>query len=241
MPGAVDSILRCLDRFGLHWDGDVYYQSHHLDNYQQAIVNLQEQHQLYACSCSRLQLANYPGVYPGFCRDKSGLDRYPHALRVKVGDAIVAFEDVLQGRIEHCLAIDDGDFVIKRKDGIVAYQLAVVVDDYCQQVNQVVRGFDLLDSTPKQFYLHRLLGYAPPGYAHVPIIVDERGQKLSKQSRAEAVEASNPSATLFLLLQWLRQDPPAALINAQVAEILAWAVEHWQLQVLLRQTLVKNR
>jgi glutamyl-Q tRNA(Asp) synthetase len=130
------------------------------------------------------------------------------------------------------MAKQHGDFIIQRKDGIIAYQLAVVIDDHLQGVNHVVRGYDLLDSTLKQAYLHQLLGYQLPSYMHVPILVDQQGQKLSKQTFAQAVGDSNRSQTLWQLLVLLKQNPPQNLATAAVKDILEWAIQHWQPQKL---------
>jgi len=234
MPGATDKILDCLQRFGLHWDGEVDYQSRHLDEYEKAVAVLQNEQQLYPCTCSRRLLANAPLIYPGYCRDKHPATNSPHALRVKTADAPVAFVDALQGEISENLATQHGDFIVKRKDGIFAYQLAVVVDDYRQGITHVVRGYDLLDSTPKQLYLQSLLGHPSPSYMHIPLIVDQDGNKLSKQTRAEAVNTALAGPTLFLLLTLLEQNPPLDLRLAPIDSILEWAIAHWQVERLAK-------
>ncbi|OAI05756.1 glutamyl-Q tRNA(Asp) ligase [Methylomonas methanica] len=232
MSGASDDILDCLQSFGLHWDGEVDYQSQHLDQYEQALVELQNRHALYPCTCSRSSLANSPLIYPGYCRAKAQSTDAPHALRVKSADISIHFIDALQGDITQNLASEHGDFIVKRKDGIIAYQLACVVDDQRQKVNRVVRGYDLLDSTPKQQYLQHLLGYPSPLYMHIPLIVDSEGNKLSKQTRAEAVSPNQAGPTLFLLLTLLKQNPPPDLRLAAIDSILEWAIEHWQTERL---------
>jgi glutamyl-Q tRNA(Asp) synthetase len=150
----------------------------------------------------------------------------------------LVFNDLLQGNISENIANQHGDFIIQRKDRIIAYQLAVVIDDHLQGVNHIVRGYDLLESTAKQIYLHQLLGYQPPSYMHVPIIVDQHGQKLSKQSFAEPVSHSNRSQTLWYLLKLLKQSPPQSLATASVKQILQWAIENWQPQNLIAITSV---
>jgi glutamyl-Q tRNA(Asp) synthetase len=224
-PGAASQILSCLETFGLHWDGEVAYQSQHLNAYDQALEQLQGQ--AYACTCSRKILQEYFGVYPGFCRNKQP-DEPEYALRIKTDNSIICFIDRIQGAMSVNMADEHGDFIVKRRDGVIAYQLAVVVDDHLQGVNQVVRGADLLDSTAKQMYLQQLLGFLPPEYQHVPIIVNQQGEKLSKQTRAQAINGSQPPATLFLLLQLLKQNPPTSLRKAAVDEIIAWGIAHWQ-------------
>jgi glutamyl-Q tRNA(Asp) synthetase len=156
----------------------------------------------------------------------------PHALRIKADNRIIVFQDELQGPITHNLAEQDGDFIVKRKDGIIAYQFAVVIDDDLQQVNHIVRGFDLLEATPKQIYLQQLLGLSTPGYMHVPVIVDEQGYKLSKQTRATAVDLNSPHRVIFELLVLLKQAPPIELQQAPVTEQLSWAIDHWNPDLL---------
>ncbi len=151
----------------------------------------------------------------------------PHALRVKTGNSIIAFQDELQGPISSNLAEQHGDFILKRKDQIIAYQFAVVVDDNLQNINHVVRGVDLLDSTPKQIYLQLLLGFPTPGYMHVPVIIDEQGYKLSKQTRAQAVDLQTPHFVIFELLSLLKQNPPIELKHAPATELMSWAQNHW--------------
>lgn len=225
--GAVDTILHCLRRFGLHWDGEVCYQSRHRSTYQTILKRLRQQHWLYACHCSRKTLGHAP-VYPGICRYAGFSFDEPSAWRLKTQDLQIEFDDKLQGKISQNLAHEHGDFIIRRKDNIIAYQFAVVVDDYLQQVNHVVRGVDLLDSTPKQIYQQQLLTYPQPRYMHLPLIVDEQGNKLSKQTLAAPVDDSQPSATLFLLLQLLQQNPPFSLRNESISTQLEWAIGHWQ-------------
>ena len=227
-PGANQAILSCLERFGLEWDGPIDYQSQHLDQYQAAIAQLSSQQQVYPCYCSRKQLNNHADQYPGFCRHHPPETGAESALRLKTYPGQISFTDRLHGLICEDLAASQGDFVIQRKDRIFAYQLAVVVDDHRQQINQVVRGYDLLESTPKQIYLQQLLGYLQPNYLHVPILVDAQGQKLSKQSFAQAVDPSQPVKTLWTLLGLLKQQPPQNLLNASLQEVLDWAVLNWR-------------
>lgn len=229
--GAVSSILSCLDAFGLHWDGEVYYQSQQLQVYAEVLANLQQRKHIYRCDCSRKSLMHVPEVYPGFCRNKTQFN-HDAAIRVKLDDVTITFNDRLQNQISSDIATAHGDFIIKRKDGIVAYQLAVVIDDHAQRINHVVRGCDLLDSTPKQIYLQGLLGYPEPNYAHIPIILDRYGQKLSKQTLAKAIDYQQPVPMLFSLLTLLNQQPPIELKQASVQEVLDWAIDHWQIAAL---------
>jgi glutamyl-Q tRNA(Asp) synthetase len=167
-------------------------------------------------------------IYPGICRHKSISPDTPHAIRIKTADCTLSFNDELQGLISHNLADQHGDYILKRKDGIIAYQFAVVVDDYLQDVNHIVRGCDLLAETPKQIYLQQLLGFPTPAYLHVPVIVDQNGFKLSKQTLATAVDTISPNLTLFCLLALLKQNPPEEIYGLAVNELLDWAITNWR-------------
>ncbi len=227
VKGADSLILTTLDRFGLHWDGAVMYQSQNSDSYQQLLRQLEQQALLYPCICSRKILGDQL-IYPGTCRHLASIPDQASALRIKTLPIDIGFDDSLQGAQSSNLADQHGDFILKRKDGIIAYQFAVVVDDYLQQVNHVVRGVDLLEVTPRQIYLQQALGLATPRYSHLPIIADKHGNKLSKQTKAQAVDLTNPQQTLFHLLQLLKQNPPAELAFLAVDQQLAWATKHWQ-------------
>ena len=229
IKGSADSILKTLEAFGLHWDDKVVYQSRSLDVYDDILDELAKNKLIYPCTCSRKTLTD---IYSGECRNKQGHPLSPYSLRIKTDNRIISFEDELQGLIAHNLAEQDGDFILKRKDRIIAYQFAVVVDDNLQQVNHVVRGFDLLDSTPKQIYVQQILGLKTPGYMHVPVITDESGYKLSKQTLATAVDVKDPQTVIFKLLALLKQNPPIELLHAPLTELLAWAIENWNPAVL---------
>jgi glutamyl-Q tRNA(Asp) synthetase len=239
--GSVGAILKTLEAFGLCWDGDIYYQSRHLDDYTNFLEKLAQNQLTYRCICSRKRLDDlFAGdnlgvkhkIYPGICREKTVPNSTSHAIRLKTGSQPISFQDELQGQISQNLAEQHGDFILKRKDGIIAYQFAVVVDDALQQVNHVVRGCDLLDETPKQIYLQQLLGFPTPAYKHVPVVVDQLGYKLSKQTLATEVDTQSPSLTLFDLLVLLKQNPPDDLKGATVNGLLDWAITHWRPEVL---------
>lgn len=234
VPGAADSIIKTLDNFGLYWDDEIFYQSHQIERYQAALDKLDKLNLLYPCICSRKSLNRYHNdhpekkpAYPGFCRNKRINREEAHALRIRVADKVCSFTDALQGETYHNLALLPGDFIIKRRDHIIAYQLAVVVDDQEQQVTEVVRGFDLLNSTGNQIYLQKLLNFSNPTYLHVPIIVDQLGYKLSKQYGAKPVDEHSPAAILCSLLGLLKQNPPRELSRTSVSEILNWAILNW--------------
>jgi glutamyl-Q tRNA(Asp) synthetase len=237
-PGAGDGIQRTLERFALHWDGQVVLQSQEAPAYQAALEQLDAAGLLYACTCSRKTLAALPrpsadaAIYHGLCRNASNGRNRAHALRVIVADAVIQFDDKQQGPQRWDLACEFGDFIVFRRDGFVAYHLATVVDDARAGVTEVLRGHDLLASTPLQIHLQQLLGLPTPDYRHVPVIVNREGAKLSKQNLADAVDARDPSATLFTLLELLGQAPPAELCKAPPEAILTWAVAHWEVSRL---------
>jgi glutamyl-Q tRNA(Asp) synthetase len=235
VPGAADAILRVLARCGLDWDGSILYQSQRTDAYQAALERLLNLGRAYPCSCTRRELAVNPRardgspIYPGHCRTGIRHPDRPQAIRLRVDDAPLAFHDAIQGDYRQCLASEVGDFVIRRADGWFAYQLAVVVDDADQGITQVVRGSDLLDSTPRQIYLQRLHDFPTPKYAHLPIAVDLHGHKLSKQTGAKPIDEHHSGSTVWDALRFLGQSPPPELADAPIAEIIAWARAHWRL------------
>ncbi|MDO9319936.1 MAG: tRNA glutamyl-Q(34) synthetase GluQRS [Gammaproteobacteria bacterium] len=234
-PAAAAQILSTLDAFGLHWDGPVIYQSQRLSAYADALATLQERGLIYSCDCSRAHIQVMGGVYDNRCR----LRRLPPtsgALRVVVPDEIFDFVDTIQGPQQQNLQRECGDFVLRRKDGLFAYQLAVVVDDAFQNITHIVRGSDLLDSTPRQLYLQKLLGFPSPNYAHMPVVVNDSGQKLSKQHFATPLDLQQPTAQLLAALQFLGQfpglHPDPHLATALPAELLAWGAAHWDIQAV---------
>lgn len=234
-PLAADGIMRTLERFGLHWDEAVLRQSQRLERYRQALEELDRQGHIYPCACSRKQLAEqgYSGErYPNHCRQRNVSRREPHALRLITHDCPIGMHDRLQGQYQLNLERDSGDIVLYRRDQAYAYHLAVVVDDYEQGITHVVRGVDLLDSTPRHIHLQQLLGYPTPQYLHIPVILAPDGQKLSKQTGAAPVDSLEPSATLYQLLALLGHPPPAALRGAPPEVLLAWAATAWSEQRL---------
>ncbi len=236
---AAADILGTLEAYGLHWDEEIIYQSRRTAAYQAAFEQLQSRQHLYPCACSRKEIADSALqrgselIYPGTCRNGLPTGKTARARRVRANDAPINFNDRLQGNITQDLAGEVGDFVVLRADGLFAYQLAVVVDDAAQEITDVVRGADLLYSTPRQIYLQRLLGFATPAYMHLPIAVNAQGEKLSKQTLARPVGKNNAATTLFDALVFLRQQPPAELRFSDVGQILDWAVAHWQPNTLL--------
>jgi len=238
VAGAADDILRTLDAFGLHWDGEVMVQSARNEAYRAALAELEKLGAIYPCACTRKEitdsaLSGIDGpVYPGICRAGLPEGRGGRAMRVRTDSSPVGFDDALQGCISQILATEVGDFVVRRADGLFAYQLAVVVDDAEQAITHVVRGADLLDSTPRQIYLQKLLSLPTPAYLHLPVAVNERGEKLSKQTLALAVSRIDPVEQLCEVLAFLNQAPPAELKDADLADFWKWAVAHWRAERL---------
>jgi glutamyl-Q tRNA(Asp) synthetase len=250
MPGAADAILRSLAAHGLHWDDDVLFQSQRSALYDEALAQLAAQGRSYDCGCSRREVAEagwlgnadwlgnagWPGdgeqVYPGTCRDGLPAGRTARARRLRLRDEAIDFNDRIFGPQQQSPAQQVGDFVLRRADGLHAYQLAVVVDDAAQRISDVVRGADLLSSTARQIVLGQLLGLPPLRYAHLPLLRNAAGEKLSKQTLAPALDDARAADNLFQVLQWLGQQPPAALRGATPAELLAWAIAHWHLPAI---------
>jgi len=234
VPGAADLILNTLETYGFEWDGEVLYQSTRSKAYEAAIEQLKQAGKLYPCACSRKEISDSVmqgiegPVYPGTCRN--GLNgRETRAWRVRTDAATIVFDDAIQGYQTQVLERDVGDFVLKRADGFYAYQLAVVVDDANQGITHVVRGADLLDSTPRQIHLQRLLGLPIPLYAHLPVATNARGEKLSKQTLAAPLSPAAANSTLWQALTFLGQFPPAELERANLSELWQWAQQHWHL------------
>jgi glutamyl-Q tRNA(Asp) synthetase len=234
VPGAADAILRALGALGLEPDGPVVRQSERGDAYRAALDRLRDRGVLFACGCTRKEIADsgLPGsdggiVYPGTCRNGPPPGRAARALRVRVDDAVIAFDDALQGDLRQDLAREVGDFVLLRADGLFAYQLAVVVDDAAQAITDVVRGADLLDSTPRQVFLQRALGLPTPRYLHLPVATNAAGEKLSKQTGAPALDCSHPGPALVAALRFLGQPAPADLERAPARAVLEWAAANW--------------
>lgn len=235
MPGAADTILRQLEAHGLTWDGEIVYQSTRTEAYREALKTLRRLGLAYPCSCSRTRIraqATRMGVdgpiYPGTCRMHPPLADHPHAVRLDTRGALIEFSDRLFGTIQQDIGNALGDFVIWRVEDIASYHLAVVVDDAWQGVTDVVRGADLLDSSPRQIWLQRLLGLPTPRYLHLPLALAANGQKLSKQNLAPALALKTAAAQLTCALLFLGQAPEPGLAQARPEEILAWATPRWR-------------
>ena len=245
---AADSILHTLEAFGLHSDEPVVYQSQRTAAYVETMQQLQSSKAVYPCCCTRKEIADSAMygieglVYPGNCRDGIPAGHEGRAWRVRTNAqpspfssslTPIEFDDALQGHINQNLKTEIGDFVVKRADGLFAYQLAVVVDDAFQGITNVVRGADLLMSTPRQIYLQRLLGLTTLAYMHLPVAVNEAGEKLSKQTLATPVNESQVVLTLLRVLDFLQLQPNSELTDYDVRTILDWAVQNWDTNKLI--------
>lgn len=242
VPGAADQILRTLECFGFQWDGPVARQSDRRELYRSALDRLSAGGRVYSCSCSRQELSNrHPGneadeddepLYPGTCRNGPRRAGVPLARRFRAIDRQFAFTDELQGVYCENVATQVGDFVIRRRDDLFAYQLAVVVDDAQEGSTEVVRGCDLLCNTPRQMLLLEELGLPVPRYLHLPLLVEADGRKLAKSHRSVAVAGSDPAAQLYAVLAHLGREPPSELARGAAPELMDWAIGHWNLEPL---------
>jgi glutamyl-Q tRNA(Asp) synthetase len=249
VPGMADDMLRTLEILGFQWDGEVVYQSRRGEAYRTALDVLTGKGLVYPCGCSRSEIARlssapHPGeegpAYPGLCRDGLSPGKSERSFRVRVSNDEIVFDDGVMGEFGQRLSVASGDFVVKRADGPFAYHLAVVVDDAAAGVNQVVRGADLLSSTPRQIHLQSVLGYVTPGYFHLPLVTGREGMKLSKRDNAVSLAEGRDLARegwglLIEALRFLGQEPPAYLTGAPCEEILAWAVAHFDIRSVPRR------
>ena len=240
VAGAADDILKTLASFGLHWDGPVVYQSTRHALYDAALERLTDLGLVYGCACTRSEIADsspegQQHIYPGTCRNGLPAGRPARALRVRVNDHLACINDRLQGETRQQLGREVGDFILRRADGLHAYQLAVVVDDAEQGITDIVRGADLLISTPRQRYLQQLLALPEPRYLHLPIAVTSQQEKLGKQTNAPAVISDNGNQALIAALTFLRQPLPGQVAHASQEELLQWAAKNWDVTALPRQ------
>lgn len=233
MPGAQAAIVESLERYGFEWDGVMLRQSERHAAYKEVVGRLLQAGLAYPCVCSRKQLEPFPGAYPGFCRDAQRSLKGA-AIRLRVPNLEYRFTDRVQGQYAQQLGRDVGDFVIRRRDGLFAYQLAVVLDDAWQGVTDVVRGADLLDSTPRQLYLQELLGLPQPRYLHVPLIIQPDGHKLGKSYRSPPLRPKDATPLLLRALRALGQPTATELNDALPGEVLAWAIPRWNAEHIPR-------
>ena len=232
--GADRQIINSLEILGLEWDGAIVYQSDRLEYYRQALSALAEADLLYRCFCPRKMTKGKP--YPGTCRMRTVQQEKPHSLRVKTPDRPITFDDAIQGRQTGRLDDLTGDFILRRSDDLIAYNLAVVIDDAARDITHIVRGADLLDTTFNQIYLQSVLSLPTPAYAHHPVVVDANGKKVSKQDGATDVLAGvSPETVLLRALRFLGQAPDPKLAQAGKLEILDWAITHWKLDLVIER------
>ena len=232
VPGAAEHQLETLSRFSLLPDGDVQYQSQFDARHQSALDALLQSGQAYHCGCSRRDLPR-DGIYPGTCRNGIPEGRSPRSIRLRTDRAeSVVFDDLVQGTIREHPGAHTGDFVIRRADGLIAYQLAVVVDDHAAGITEVVRGADLLESTARQIHVYHCLGWQPPGWMHLPLVVDEQGRKLSKSEKDDPVDHRPDPEALRLALRALGHEPPASI--RRVTGMLEWALARWTIDDIPR-------
>ena len=234
-PGAIESILHCLETLGFEWDGPVLYQSKRRPAYHAALHRLRQLGPIYPCACTRKEvsdsaIAGVEGpVYPGTCRDTLPPGRPARALRMCVQGMRIDFHDRLLGPQHIDLEREVGDFILYRADGVYAFHLASAVDDGEYGMTDVVRGADLLESSARQIQLLRLLGLPVPHYVHLPVAVDQHGEKLSKQTKAAPVDPTRPLLVLRAVLRFLNHTVPDDVAEATVPELWRYAVDHWDL------------
>ena len=224
-PGAASLILKTLDAFGLHWDEDVLYQSRQTERYNATLADLAKQNLTYHCQCTRSKIKASGGIYQGHCKTLS-LAKENSAIRLINHFAKDHYQDIIQGQVNCDKALAKEDFILKRKDGLFAYQLAVVLDDIKQGISHIIRGCDLLEPTARQLTLFNTLNHPVPSFGHIPLAVTDDGYKLSKQNKAPAIDIAHPQPALFAALQFLGQRPPNELVKMSVVEIINWAKKH---------------
>ena len=243
---ATTEILRALEHYGLHWDDEVSYQSQRNTLYEHALSSLQASGKVYGCACSRKDIASIARagtdgfIYPGTCREGIPAGKTARAVRVKTDNSKIIINDPVQGVITQHILTDAGDFILKRADGLFAYQLAVVVDDAEQRITEIVRGCDIFDLTPRQVWLQQQMDYPTPGYVHTPVALNSKGQKLSKQHHASPLALDEPRPALLHALEFLGQQPPLDLRDSNLDSILDWAITNWSLENVPRMREVES-
>jgi glutamyl-Q tRNA(Asp) synthetase len=234
VAGSAAGILRTLGRFGFEWDEDVVHQSDRTERYAAALEALRARGLTFECSCSRAQLADEER-YPGHCRENPLIPGSPTATRLRLDPGHIQFTDRIQGTFRQDVAAAVGDMVLRRRDRLFAYVMAVVVDDAAQGVTHVVRGADLLDNTPRQIHLQRLLNLETPSYAHVPLLTEPDGKKLAKSSRSVHLDAESALPQLIRVFELLDLSPPPELLDAAIPEAWVWAIGRWDINRVPRR------
>lgn len=241
MPGAASLILKAIEVYGLEWDGEVVYQSqrHHL--YQQQIDQWLASGQAYFCQCTRKQIKAAGDFYLGTCRGKGLTNRSECSVRLRMDHPVSSFIDLKHGAMTIPEALSREDFIIKRRDGLYAYNLAVVIDDIDQGVTEVVRGADLIEPTGRQISLYKTLNQAPVSYLHLPLAMDINGNKLSKQNHATAIDPNSPKPTLIKAMQFLGFKLPKDIADGRIDEIIHWGTKNWHIEQLPQQIEITPR
>ena len=230
-------ILEALEIYGMQWDENIVYQSQRDHLYQTALDILKSKNLSYDCACSRKDInvnAEYNSnlIYPGTCKNGIKNNKQARSIRLHTNNEIINFNDKVQGYYSQNITKDVGDFIIKRADNLFAYQLAVVVDDEEQNITEVVRGSDMLDSTARQILLQQLLSYVTPQYMHIPLATTEDGNKLSKQNMAPPINIEDPRPTLISALTFLKQYPPTDLRDCNIETIWDWVINNWSIKAI---------
>jgi len=237
--GADTQILKTLEAFGFQWQNEVVYQSQRNEYYQYALEKLISQSLIFPCLCSRKQLSKRDNsIYPGTCRSRLLAEKNPHALRIRANDINIAFDDIVMGKQIQNIKHECGDFIIKRRDGLFAYQLAVVVDDALQNITEVVRGADLLHSSNRQIYLQQQLNYPTPQYCHLPLAVDGSGNKISKSVGTARIDIRHKEKLLVSVFIFLGQSVPNDLENSSLDDIWKWAIQNWDVHLVTQENTI---
>lgn len=242
--GADRQIIKTLEHFGFEWDDKASYQTQRSDFYEQALQSLQKSELIYACNCSRKNIiengiaGEFGIIYAGTCANKHIPRDENTAIRLRVKQQSIRFTDKVFGEYKQNVATEVGDFHLIRRDQCYAYQLTAVVDDHLQGITEVVRGYDIIDSTPRQIFLQQCIGYTQPDYLHLPLATDKEGLKLSKHTFADAINDKSSRYFLYQALQFLGQKPEKSLLQASNQEIWQWAFNHWQVSKIPKQTTI---
>jgi glutamyl-Q tRNA(Asp) synthetase len=238
VAGSAAGIVSTLEAFGFEWDGELVHQRNRLQDYARALKTLEARALTFECCCSRLQLEEEIR-YPGTCRERPAGSGIATATRLRVEPGFIEFCDRIQGRFRQDIAAAVGDMILRRRDQVFAYLLAVVIDDAAQGVTHVVRGADLLDNTPRQIYLQRALGLSQPAYAHVPVLTEPDDSKLAKSRHSVRLAADSVLPQLLRVFSLLGLTTPPSLAGAGLAQAWQWAIEHWSVKKVSSQLTVR--
>jgi len=233
--GAAAEILKTLEAYGMFWDEDVLYQSQQTTLYCDVLSYLAKQKLSYHCNCTRADIKALGGIYQGHCKHLA-VSKKHSAIRLRNSNAVYQYHDIIQGDVHCDQALAAEDFTIFRKDGLFAYQLAVVIDDIYQGISHIIRGCDLLEPTARQLSFFQIMDAQRPQYGHVPLVVTKQGYKLSKQNKALAIDIKNPQKSLIKALDFLSQSPPPELVTSSVDNIIQWAIKHWSIDKITKKT-----